>query len=128
MTNQNARYRSVAHRFELIGMKVLSGDGSGYTTTVIDAIDVCDRQQRKTEDRGHQSVRLVIPFTNQRRDPIRSCRLSNVRSMWESSLFRRCPATKVMNRPDRRRRLSAASPPLVTRPPRLLSAAVDTQE
>jgi len=35
----DARYRSVGHGAKLIGMKVLAGDGSGYTSTVIDAID-----------------------------------------------------------------------------------------
>jgi serine protease AprX len=35
----DARYRSVAHGARLIGMKVLAGDGSGYTSTVIDALE-----------------------------------------------------------------------------------------
>ena len=35
----DAPYRSVAHDSKLIGMKVLDGDGAGYTSTVIDAIE-----------------------------------------------------------------------------------------
>jgi serine protease AprX len=35
----DARYRSVGHGARLIGMKVLAADGSGYTSTVIDAIE-----------------------------------------------------------------------------------------
>ena len=35
----DALYRSVAHDSKLIGMKVLDGDGAGYTSTVIDAIE-----------------------------------------------------------------------------------------
>ena len=35
----DARYRSVGHGARLIGMKVLAADGSGYTSTVINAIE-----------------------------------------------------------------------------------------
>ena len=43
----DARYRSVAHGSKLIGMKVLAGDGSGYTSTVIDAIEFAIANKEK---------------------------------------------------------------------------------
>ena len=43
----DARYRSVAHGSRLIGMKVLAGDGSGYTSTVIDAIEFAIANKEK---------------------------------------------------------------------------------
>ncbi len=43
----DARYRSVAHGSKLIGMKVLEGDGSGYTSTVIDAIEFAIANKEK---------------------------------------------------------------------------------
>ena len=47
----DARYRSVAHGSRLIGMKVLAGDGSGYTSTVIDAIEfaIANKSQLKID-------------------------------------------------------------------------------
>src|SRR6185437_11868518 len=43
----DARYRSVAHGSKLIGMKVLADDGSGYTSTVIDAIEFAIANKEK---------------------------------------------------------------------------------
>src|SRR4029079_15906278 len=43
----DARYRSVAHGSKLIGMKVLADDGSGYPSTVIDAIEFAIANKEK---------------------------------------------------------------------------------
>ena len=47
----DARYRSVAHAARLIGMKVLGGDGAGYTSTVIAAIEfaIANKSQLKLD-------------------------------------------------------------------------------
>ena len=47
----DARYRSVAHGSSLIGMKVLAADGSGYTSTVIKAIEfaIVNKSQLKID-------------------------------------------------------------------------------
>jgi serine protease AprX len=43
----DGRYRSVAHGSKVLGLKVLAGDGSGYTSTVIDAIEFAIANKEK---------------------------------------------------------------------------------
>ena len=49
-------YSGVAPKARIISLKVLDGNGGGYTSSVLQRTRVRDREPRQTEDRHHQPV------------------------------------------------------------------------